>query len=105
VNGASCARSAITDRDALEKEKTDYAAQGVSFEQFIYLIYSGSIKVDDTGDNAQALAQLGEYLEKHRPALSPKLMEQLDAFYVVKSNQTFMRGMFLETIRGLTTGK
>ena len=54
------------------------------------------------GPNSGALAQLGQYLEEQRPELSPKLLDQMAEFYSVKSNQTFMRGMFLESVRGLT---
>jgi hypothetical protein len=92
----------IKDPVALEKEKRDYAARNVSFEQFIYFVYTGAIKIDQTPDNAKALAELGEYLEKQRPSLSPQLTTQMEEFYSVETNQTFMRGMFLETIRGLT---
>lgn len=92
---------AIKDKNALEKEKSAYADQKVSFEQFIFLIYSATIKIDETPDNSSALAQLGGYLEKHRPTLSPTLLKQMEKFVAVKSNQTFMREMFLNTVRGL----
>ena len=85
----------------LWKKKSAYADQKVSFEQFILLIYSATIKIDETPDNSSALAQLGGYLEKHRPTLSPTLLKQMEKFVAVKSNQTFMREMFLNTVRGL----
>jgi hypothetical protein len=84
----------------------------VTFEVFIYAVYTGAVKIDDAPDNEEArrlgpnpgaLAQLGQYLEEQRPTLSAKLLDQMDEFYSVKSNQTFMRGMFLESVRGLNT--
>ncbi len=96
---------AIKDKRTLVSERKVYAANKVSFEQFILSIYSGAVKLDDTPDNANALAQLGGYLEKNRPSLSPALLRRMEEFYAVKSNQTFMRGMFLETIRGIIAPK
>ncbi len=96
---------AIKDKRTLESERKVYAAHKVSFEQFILSIYSGVVKLDDTPDNANALAQLGGYLEKNRPSLSPVLLRRMEEFYAVKPNQTFMRGMFLETIRGIVASK
>jgi len=102
----------IKDPAVLKKEREDYASRGVTFEVFIYAVYTGAVKVDDAPDNEQArrlgpnagaLAQLGQYLEEQRPELSAKLLDQIAEFYSVKSNQTFMRGMFLESVRGLTT--
>jgi hypothetical protein len=101
----------IKDPAVLKTEKEDYASRGVTFEAFIYAVYTGAVKIDDApdneetrrvGPNAGALAQLGQYLEEQRPELAAKLLDQMDAFYSVKSNQTFMRGMFLESVRGLT---
>jgi len=88
----------------LEKEKKDYASNGVTFEPFIFSVYSGMVKFDTTPDNSMAMSQLGEYLEKVRPTLDPKLLEQMESFYKVEANQTMMRGMFLTTVRGLTKG-
>ena len=88
----------------LEKEKKDYASKGVTFEPFIFSVYSGMVKFDTTPDNSMAMSQLGEYLEKVRPTLDPKLLEQMESFYKVEANQTMMRGMFLTTVRGLTKG-
>jgi hypothetical protein len=62
------------------------------------------VKFDTTPDNSMAMSQLGEYLEKARPTLDPKLLEQMESFYKVEANQTMMRGMFLTTVRGLTKG-
>jgi hypothetical protein len=89
----------------LEKEKHDYASLGVTFEPFIYSVYTGVVKFDTTPDNSMAMAQLGEYLEKARPELAPGLLEQMESFYRVEANQTTMRGMFLTTVRGLTKGR
>jgi len=84
----------------------------VTFEVFIYAVYTGAVKIDDAPDNEEArrarpqsgaLAQLGQYLEEQRPELSAKLLDQMAEFYSVKSNQTFIRGMFLESVRRLTT--
>ncbi len=96
---------AIKDKRTLVSERKVYAANKVSFEQFILSIFSGAVKLDDTPDNANALAQLGGYLEKNRPSLSPVLLRRMEEFYAVKSNQTFMRRMFLETIRGIIAPK
>jgi len=102
----------IKDPAVLKREKEDYASRGVTFEVFIYAVYTGAVKIDDAPDNEEArrlgpnpgaLAQLGQYLEEQRPTLSAKLLDQMDEFYSVKSNQTFMRGMFLESVRGLNT--
>ena len=102
----------IKDPAVLKKEREDYASRGVTFEVFIYAVYTGAVKIDNTPDNEQArrlgpnagaLAQLGQYLEEQRPELSAKLLDQMAEFYSVKSNQTFMRGMFLESVRRLTT--
>jgi hypothetical protein len=101
----------IKDPTVLKAEKEDYASRGVTFEVFIYAVYTGAVKIDAAPDNEQArrlgpnpgaLAQLGQYLEEQRPELSAKLLDQMAEFYSVKSNQTFMRGMFLESVRGLT---
>ena len=92
------------DAAQLEQEKKDYAAKGVTLEPFIYSVYSGMVKFDTTPDNSMAMAQLGEYLEKARPTLDPKLLEMMESFYKVEANQTMMRGMFLTTVRGLTKG-
>jgi hypothetical protein len=92
----------IQDKAQLEKEKQIYAAQHVSLEAFIFFVYTRSIQIDSTADNAVALAQLGGYLEEKRPALSPKLEKEMKKFYARKANQTFMRGMFLTTIHGLS---
>ena len=103
----------IKDPMVLKTEKEDYASRGVTFEVFIYAVYTGALKIDNAPDNEQArrlgpnpgaLAQLGQYLEEQRPELSAKLLDQMAEFYSVKSNQTFMRGMFLESVRGLTSG-
>jgi len=102
----------IKDPATLEGEKKDYASRGVSFEAFIYAVYTGVLKIDEApdteearrlGPNARALAQMGQYLEEQRPELSAQLLDQMAEFYSVKSNQTFIRGMFLETIRRLAT--
>src|SRR5258705_3686281 len=96
----------------LKMEKEDYASRGVTFEVFIYAVYTGAVNIDKAPDNEQArrvgpnagaLAQLGQYLEEQRPELSAKLLDQMAELYSVKSNQTFIRGMFLESVRGLTT--
>jgi hypothetical protein len=96
---------AIKDKRTLESERKAYASHRISFEQFILSIYTGAVRLDDTADNANALAQLGGYLEKNRPSLSPVLLRRMEEFYAVKPNQTFMRGMFLETIRGIIAPK
>lgn len=96
---------AIKDKQTLESEKRVYAEHKVSFEQFIFALYSGGVKIDNTPDNSAVLAQLGGYLEKTRPSLSPELLKKMEGFYSIKSNQTFMRGMFLETIRGIISPK
>src|SRR6266576_2353271 len=102
----------IKDPAVLKTEKEDYASRGVTFEVFIYAVYTGAVKIDNApdteearrlGPNPGALAQLGQYLEEQRPELSAKLLDEMVQFYSVKSNQTFMRGMFLESVRGLTT--
>ena len=102
----------IKDPAVLKKEREDYASRGVTFEVFIYAVYTGAMKIDDAPDNEQArrlgpnagaLAQLGQYLEEQRPELSAKLLDRMAEFYSVKSNQTFVRGMFLESVRRLTT--
>src|SRR5882672_7463124 len=63
----------IKDPAVLKVEKKDYASRGVTFEVFIYAVYSGAVKIDDAPDNEQtrrlgpnagALAQLGQYLEE-----------------------------------------
>jgi hypothetical protein len=97
--------SVYEDKALLKKEKQIYAENKVSFEQFIFSIWSGAVKMDDTPDNSQALASLGGYLEKNRPPLSPDLLKHMEKFISVKSNNTFMRGMFLETVRGLIVSK
>ena len=89
----------------LEREKRDYASRGVTFEPFIYMVYTGGVKFDTTPDNSMAMAQLGGYLEKVRPELAPELLERMESFYRVEANQTMMRGMFLTTVRGLTKGR
>jgi hypothetical protein len=93
------------DPEALAREKNDYATRGVTFEPFIYVIYTGTVRMDTTPDNSMALAQLGEYLEKIRPELAPELLAKMEEFYAVESNHTFMRGMFLTTVKGLTKGQ
>lgn len=90
----------IKDPAILQQEKDTYAKNQVSFEDLVFVVYSGKISLDNTPDNSQALAQLGEYIEKERPHISPELLARLEAFYSPKENKTFMRGMFLETIRG-----
>jgi len=89
----------------LERENQDYASKGVTLEPFIYQVYTGGVKFDNTPDNSLAMSQLGEYLEKARPPLAPELLEQMESFYSVEANKTMMRGMFLTTVRGLTKGK
>ncbi|MGH7217196.1 MAG: hypothetical protein ACREIG_08175 [Nitrospiraceae bacterium] len=96
---------AIKDKSTLNSERRVYATHKVSFEQFILSIYSGGVKLDDTPDNSNVLAQLGGYLEDKHPSLSPELLKQMEEFYAIKSNQTFMRGMFLETIRAIIVPK
>lgn len=96
---------AIKDQQTLQSERQAYAAHKISFEQFIFSVYSGGVRIDSTPDNSHALAQLGGYLEKNRPSLSAELLKLMEEFYSVKSNQTFMRGMFLETIRGIVSTK
>lgn len=98
-------RTAITDQATLEREKRDYASYRVSFEQFIYSVYTHSVAFDNTPDNSMALAQLGEYLEKKRPALAPELAEEMETFYADSTHQTVMRGMFLTTVKGMTGAK
>src|SRR5258706_2170352 len=102
----------IKDPAVLKAEKEDYASRGVTFEVFIYAVYTGAVKIDHAPDNEQArrlgpnpgaLAQLGQYLEEQRPELSAKLLDQMAEFYSVKSNKTFIRGMVLESVRRLTT--
>ena len=94
----------IKDPPTLAKEKEDYASQGITFEAFIYAVYTRMVEFDNTPDNSMALAQLGQYLEEKRPGVSPQLLDQMTGFYTAKENQTMMRGMFLETVRGLVTG-
>jgi len=94
---------AIQDRETLEAQKRGFAADHTTFEQFIYSVYSGALKMDDTPDNAHALAKLGGYLENRRPPLAPALTTQMEAFHAADSTHSFMRGMFLETVRGLGT--
>ncbi len=96
--------SVIKDKAALRKEEAIYAKNNVNFEAFILVIYTGTTRIDDTPDNSSALAQLGGYLEKKRPPLSPKLLEAMEKFEADKKNQTFMRNMFLETVRGVVKG-
>jgi len=91
----------INDPAALRTEKDTYAKKQVSFEDLVFVVYSAKIRLDDTPDNSQALAQLGEYIEKERPYISPGLLAKLEEFYSPEENRTFMRGMFLETIRGV----
>ena len=98
-------QTAITDRATLDKEKRDYASYGISFEQFIYSVYTHSVAFDNTPDNSRALAQLGEHLEKKRPVLAPELAEEMETFYADSTHQTFIRGMFLTTVKGLTGTK
>jgi hypothetical protein len=102
----------IKDPATLEAEKKDYASRGATFEPFIYAVYTGAVKIDVTpdseearrlGPNVRALAQLGQYLEEKRPKLSAELLDKMAEFYSVKSNQTFIRGMVLESVRRLTT--
>jgi len=66
----------IKDPAVLKMEKEDYASRGVTFEVFIYAVYTGAMKIDDAPDNEQArrlgpnagaLAQLGQYFEEQRP--------------------------------------
>ena len=94
----------IKDPATLAKEKDDYASRGVTLEAFIYAVYTRVVEFDNTPDNSMALAQLGQYLEEKRPGVSPQLLDQMTGFYTAKENQTMMRGMFLETVRGLVTG-
>src|SRR5439155_6158564 len=84
------------DPAVLKREKEDYASRGVTFEVFIYAVYTGAVKIDDAPDNEEArrlgtnpraLAQLGQYLEEQRHELTPKLLDQLAEFHRVKSNQ------------------
>ena len=93
-------------------EKKDYASRGVTFEPFIYAVYTGAVKIDNApdteqarrlGPNANALAQLGQFLEEMRPELSAELSDKMAEFYSVKSNQTFIRGMVLGSVRRLAT--
>lgn len=90
----------IQDPATLRTEKATYAKNQVSFEDLVFVVYTAKIRLDDTPDNSQALAQLGEYIEKERPDISPGLLARLEKFYSPEENRTFMRGMFLETIRG-----
>jgi hypothetical protein len=96
--------TAIKDPATLAQEKEDYASRGVTLEAFIYAVYTRAVEFDNTADNSMALAQLGQYLEEKRPGVSPQLLDQMIGFYTAKENQTMMRGMFLETVRGLVTG-
>jgi len=92
------------DKADLERERQEYASRGVTLEAFILAVYTRAVEFDDTPDNAKALAQLGQYLEERRPPLAPVLLDRMTEFYADKSHQSFMRGMFLETIRGLPHG-
>ena len=94
----------IKDPATLAHEKQDYASRGITFEAFIYAVYTRVVELDNTSDNSYALAQLGQYLEEKRPGVSPQLLDQMTGYYTAKENQTMMRGMFLETVRGLVTG-
>lgn len=91
----------IEDPATLRAEKATYAKNGVSFEDLVFLVYSAKIRLDDSADNSMALAQLAEYIEKERPKVSLELLGKLEKFHSAKENQTFMRSMFLETIRGV----
>ena len=92
----------IQDPEVLESEQREYAENGVTFEAFVYAVYTRKVEFDETPDNAQALAQLGRFLEEQRPVLDPRLGEQMAEFLATEANRTFMRGMFLQTVRGLS---
>ena len=93
---------AIKDPPTLAKEKQDYAARKVTFEQFIFAVFTRKVEFDNTPDNSLALAQLGEYIEKTRPKLDPSLEEEMVKFLADESHSTMMRQMFLQTVRGLS---
>ena len=44
----------IKDPAVLEREKKDYASRGVTFEPFIYAVYTGAVKIDNAPDNDEA---------------------------------------------------
>lgn len=91
----------IKDPETLRAEKATYAKLKVSFEDLVLAVYTRSVRLDDTPDNSQVLAQLGEYIEKQRPRVSRGLLTQLEKFFSTEENRTFMRGMFLETVRAV----
>lgn len=91
----------IKDQKALNAEKEVYAKNKITFEQFITVVFTGKIKLDNTPDNSHALAQLGGYLEKKRPFIAVKLLEPLETFNAKKENETVMRTMLLATIKGI----
>jgi len=93
---------AIKDPATLAKEKQDYAARSISFEQFIFAVFSRMVEFDTTPDNSLALSQLGEYLEKTRPVLSPTLEAEMTRFLADESHRTMLRQMFLQTVQGLS---
>jgi hypothetical protein len=92
----------IKDPATLAKEKQDYATRKIPFEQFIFAVFTRKVKFDTTPDNSLALSQLGEYLERTRPALEPSLEDEMVRFLANESHQTMMRKLFLQTVHGLS---
>jgi hypothetical protein len=91
----------IKDANTLEQQINMYSESKTSFEDFILVVYTGAMKFDSTPDNSLFLSKIGGFLEKSRPTLSANLQNELEQFYSKKSNQTMMRGMLLNTVKGL----
>lgn len=95
----------IDEPSTREQTKREFAAQGVSFEQLIESMFTRNVVLDNTPDNSHVLSQLGLFLEKERPELDPNLLARLEAFVATPQNQTMMRMMVLNTIKGVLSGK
>lgn len=90
----------IEDEDEFLKVKNQYNGQPISFEYFIYQLYTNKIKFDTTEVNSLALAQMGQYLEEKRPVISKDLYNELKKLNL--DEKDMMRGMFLMTLKALS---
>jgi len=93
----------IKNPNELNNVLNQYKGKPISFEYFIYQIFTGKVEFDTTPDNSMALGQLGLYLEENRPELSDDLLKELKNFN--ENNKTMMRGMLILTIEGLKQDK
>ena len=94
----------IKDEQTLSKTKAHLNNKSITFEIFIYLTFAEKSQIAPN-DHQSMLAQLGFYLENERPPLSRELLTQMERFMQSPENNTMMRGMLVNTVRGIVEGE